>query len=67
MDDKHLQKSDHFFPGPNVEEDTYGTEDCKPVTIFSLILSFSLNILLHRLFSCNFGFLPFYPQYTLHW
>lgn len=31
MDGKHLQKSDHFFPGPNAEEDAYGTEDCKPV------------------------------------
>ncbi|XP_039996541.1 uncharacterized protein si:cabz01007807.1 isoform X2 [Xiphias gladius] len=30
MDDKHLQKTHHFSPGLNGDEDAYGMEDCKP-------------------------------------
>lgn len=40
MDDEYLQKTYHMSPGLNGDEDTYGMEDCKPVTFFSVYSQF---------------------------
>lgn len=40
MDDEHFEKTLHASAGLNGDEDPYGMEDCKPVTLFSFNAQF---------------------------
>lgn len=61
MDEGHFQKTHHTSAGLNGDEYTYGTVDCKPVTLSSLstFLFFSQHFVTHYLLTVV---IPLHPQ-----